>query len=396
MGTNARLIITAVVLEGRSQAEVARTYGVSPGWVSRLLARYRVEGEAAFEPRSRRPKSNPKATSPEVVAQILALRSQLTSQGLDAGAETIAWHLTQAGIDPVPSRATIHRILNRHGQVTPQPQKKPRSAWIRFEADQPNGCWQSDVTHYRLTTGQNTEIIVWLDDHSRYLTHASAHPVVTAQIVLTTFRTATTTYGPPAATLTDNAMIYTARLAGKGRGGGRTALERHLAITGITQKNSRPGHPTTCGKVERFHQTLKKWLTAQPNQPTTLTELNTLLEEFTNYYNTQRPHRALTGRTPAAAYHARPKATPTGTTNPHERLRRDRIDPTGKVTLRIAGRLYKIGVGRTHARTPVILLVQDLNVRIIHATTGELLRELTIDLTRTYQPQHPSEPTQNP
>lgn len=355
--TNPRLIITAVILENRTQAEVARAYGVSPGWVSKLLTRYREEGEAAFTPRSRRPRNNPHAIPPDIVQLVLDTREQLTARGLDAGAETIAWHLKQAGASPMPSRATIHRILTRHAQVSPQPRKRPKSSWTRFEADQPNECWQSDFTHYPLTDGTDAEILTWLDDHSRYALHISAHAPVTAKIVLTTFIQTCDQHGRPASTLTDNGMVYTVRLAGRGRTGGRTALERHLAITGITQKNSRPNHPTTCGKVEE--------------------------------YNQHRPHRALSGRTPAAAYTTRPKASPAATTTPHERVRHDKIDTAGKVTLRIAGQLHKIAVGRTHARTPVIMLVQNHHVRIAHATTGELLRELTIDPTRRYQPLNP-------
>ena len=119
-------MITAVVVEGRSQGEAARAYGVSQGWVSRLVARYRAEGEAALEPRSRRPKSSPTAVDPAVVALILQLREKLTTAGLDAGPDTIAWHLRQHHQLAV-SRATISRILTAHGLVTPQPKKRPRS-----------------------------------------------------------------------------------------------------------------------------------------------------------------------------------------------------------------------------------------------------------------------------
>jgi hypothetical protein len=137
------------------------------------------------------------------------------------------------------------------------------------------------------------------------------------------------------------------------------------------------------GKIERFWQTLKKWLTAQPAQPADLAGLQALLDTFTSYYNHQRPHRSLPHRaTPATAYAARPRAAPgTGTPASHDRVRAD-----GKLTLRHAGRLYHIGIGRTHARTPVLMLVQDLHIRVINAATGELIRELTLDPDRDYQP----------
>jgi transposase len=138
----ARLVITAVVLEGRSQREVARAYGVSQPWISRLVARYRAEGETAFEPRSRRPRSSPSATAPEVVDLILRLRKQLADQGLDAGPHTLRWHL-QHHHQTTVSTAMVSRILTRHGQVTPEPKKRPRSSYLRFEAELPNQMWQT-------------------------------------------------------------------------------------------------------------------------------------------------------------------------------------------------------------------------------------------------------------
>src|SRR5690348_9659667 len=141
------------------------------------MARYRTEGEAAFEPRSRAPKTSPGATAPETVELVVRLRKQLAESGLDAGADTIGWHLQHRhGVEL--SRATINRILVRHGTVVPEPSKRPKSSYIRFEAAQPNETWQSDFTHYRLTNpdgtpGADTEIITWLDDHSRMALHIS-------------------------------------------------------------------------------------------------------------------------------------------------------------------------------------------------------------------------------
>jgi transposase InsO family protein len=389
--SKARLVITAVVVEGRSQSEAAAAYGVSKGWVSKLMARYRAEGEAAFQARSKAPRTSPGATPPETVQLVLELRKKLSGAGLDAGADTIGWHL-QHHHQVRLSRATINRILTRNGQVVPEPKKRPKSSYIRFQAEQPNETWQSDFTHYRLTRpdgtpGPDTEIITWLDDHSRYALHISAHTQITGRIVHTTFTRAAALHGFPASTLTDNGMVYTVRFAG-GKGG-RSKLEAELRRRNIVQKNSRPNHPTTCGKVERFQQTMKKWLRAQPNQPATVKELQTLLDAFQDEYNQRRPHRSLPHRcTPATAYAARPKAAP-GTdraADTHDRVRHDKIDDAGSVTLRVNGRLHHIGIGRTHARTPVILLIQDLHVRVVHAATGELLRDLTIDPRRDYQP----------
>ena len=383
--SKARLVITAVVAENRSQGEVARAYGVSQGWVSRLVARYRAEGEAAFEPRSRRPKTSPRAIPQATIGLITGLRKELAGQGLDAGPDTIAWHLEYRHCIRV-SAATISRYLARAGLVTREPRKRPRSSCLRFEADQPNECWQADFTHYPLAGGTGTEILSWLDDHSRYALSVTAWNRVTGPIVLVTFRAAVAEHGIPASTLTDNGMVFTTRLSG-GKGG-RNGFEHELRRLGVTQKNGKPNHPQTQGKVERFQQTLKNWLAAQSPQPATLAQLQELLGAFTSTYNHHRPHRSLPGQaTPAIAYTARPKATPGDrASDTHNRVRTDRLDANGTVTLRHGGKLYHIGIGRAHARTHVLLLVQDLHIRVVNATTGDLLRELTPGTTRSYQP----------
>ena len=390
--SKARLVITAVVQGGMTQAEAAATYQVSKGWVSKLLARYRAEGDAAFEPRSRRPKSSPTAIGDEKVEEIVRLRKELADRGLDAGPHTIAWHLEHHHGVTV-SVATISRYLTARGLVTPEPKKKPKSAFLTFAAEQPNERWQADFTHYRLPRpdgrpGADTEILSWLDDHSRHALAVTAHARVTGPIVLAEFRRTVAEHGIPASTLTDNGMVFTTRLSGGKRGAGtRNGFEHELRRLGVIQINSTPNHPTTCGKVERFQQTMKKWLRAQTPQPTTITKLQMLLDRFVAEYNHRRPHRSLPHRcTPATAYAARPKASPRDRSgDTHDRVRRDRIDSGGKITLRHDGTLYSIGVGRTHARTRVLVLVQDLDIRIIDAATGELLRELILDPTKRYQ-----------
>ena len=301
--------------------------------------------------------------------------------------------------------ATVSRYLAARGLVTPDPKKKPKSTFLSFAAEQPNECWQSDFTHYQLTRpdgrlGANSEILTWLDDHARYALRVTGHVRVTGPIVLETFQGTCAEHGIPASTLTDNGMVFTTRLSGGKRGAAtRNGFETELHRLGVVQKNSSPNHPTTCGKVERFQQTMKKWLQAQNPQPSTLAELQALLDAFVEEYNHRRPHRSLPHRcTPATAYTARPKATPgdrSGDT--HDRVRRDRVDKAGKITLRYHGRLYSIGIGRTHARTRVLVLVQDLDIRVIDAATGELLRQLSIDPSRNYQPTGaPKGPTRKP
>ncbi len=381
-----RLVVKAVVVEGRTHAEVAAQYGLSRSWVTKLVARYRLEGDTAFEARSRRPRTSPTVIPDEVVELVVNLRAELSAQGFDAGPHTVCWHLQQRHQITV-SPSTIRRRLVDLGLVEPNPKKRPKSSYVRFAADLPNEMWQSDFTHWRLATGADTEIITWLDDHSRYALSVTAHRRITGPIVVDTFNQTCADHGVAASTLTDNAMVYTTRFSG-GKGG-RNAFEARLAHLGTEQKNSTPNHPTTCGKVERFQQTLKKWLTAQP-PANNLNELQALLNEFVDTYNHNRPHRALKRSTPAAVYNRLPKATPEHNgADVHFRVRHDRVDKTGSVTLRHNSRLHHIGIGRAHKHTPVTLLVADLDIRVVATQTGELLRHLTLDPTRDYQPQNP-------
>jgi transposase InsO family protein len=383
--SKARLVITAVIVEGRSQSEVSRDYGVWQPWISRLVARYRAEGEAAFEPCSRRPHTSPARLAQSSIDLIIELREKLAVKGLDNGPQTIAWHLQHHHGMRI-SAATISRHLHRAGLVEPAPKKRPKASYIRFAAEQPNQRWQADFTHWWLADRSHVEILCWIDDHSRYAVSVTAHRRVTGPVVLTAFRKAVESHGIPASTLTDNGMVFTTRLSG-GKGG-RNALENELRRRGVLQINSTPNHPTTCGKVERFHQTLKKHLTGQP-RASSITELQTQIDAFCDIYNQHRPHCSLPHRaTPATAYTARPKAHPGQRLDTHDRVRRDRVDESGTVTLRLAGRLHHISIGRAHARTHILMLIQDLDIRIINAATGELIRELTLDPTRDYQPRN--------
>ena len=321
--SKARLVITAVIIEGRPQAEVARDYGVSKGWVSKLVARYRDEGDTALEPRSRRPHTSPTALAADTVALIIEIRNGLVDNGLDAGSETIAWHLEHHH-QILVSTSSIHRHLRAAGLIEPEPKKRPKSSYVRFNAELPNECWQSDFTHWRLADGTDTEILVWLDDHSRYALSVTAHQPVTGPAVIATFRAAIERHGTPYSTLTDNGLVFTTRFAQGGRTS-RNGFETELARLHVRQKNSRPNHPTTCGKVERFHQTLKKWLTNQPRAATTA-DLQTQLDAFVDEYNHRRPHRSLPHRAaPAVIYTSRPKAEPGQRLDTHYRVRTDRI-----------------------------------------------------------------------
>lgn len=373
-----RVIVLSVINNQLTVTEASARFGLSRQRIYQLLSRYRQGGIEAVEPRSHRPKSNPRATPGVVRDRIVELRIELTKAGLDAGPVSIASRLEFEGHRP-PSTSTIRRILHVENLVSPEPKKRPKSSLRRFEADQPNETWQSDFTHWRLADNTDIEILNWLDDHSRYLLAITAHQPVTGTIVLNEFTRVINEYGPPASTLTDNGLVYTARFRG-----GKNAFEYLLATLGIKQKNGSPGHPQTQGKIERFHQTLKKWLTAQPRAQT-VQQLQEQLDKFRDIYNNQRPHRALAGATPATAYAATIKATPDGhPTDPHYRIRFDIVDQFGKLTLRRAGKLHHLGIGRIHAHKPALIIADQTTVTVIDRQTGEIFSEHDIDPTRNY------------
>jgi transposase InsO family protein len=379
----ARLVVTAVRVEGRTKAEVARDYGVSPRWLYELCRRFDAEGEAGLQPRSRRPHRSPQRTAEAFEQEIVELRKELADEGLDAGAHTIAVHLSRRHREAVvPSVATIWRILGRRGFVTAQPQKRPRSSFVRFEASMPNERWQADLTHWKSAGGAEVEILNVIDDHSRFLAASVARTVFRAADIVAAFHEAAAAHGFPSSLLTDNGAVFTAASRN-----GRCVMESELDRLGIRFVHSAPYHPQTCGKVERFHQTLKRWL-AKQEPARAIADLQALLDRFGAYYNGVRPHRAIRRRTPEQAFNDRPKAGPAlpGFTVPrHFRVRRDKIDITGVITLRHDSRLHHIGLGRRLTGTRVLVLVDDLRVRVL-TEDGELIRELILDPSRDYQP----------
>src|SRR5919202_3103687 len=210
----ARLVITAVVVEGRSKRAVARDYGLSRRWVQHLVGRYEAEGDAAFEPRSRRPHTSPSRIASELEADIVELRKSLAEEGLDAGPATIQYHLRSAHRVP-PSVSTIWRVLRARGFVVDQPHKRPRSSIIRFAAEQPNERWQADITHVRIADRYEVEVFNQLDDHSRLAVGSDARGTFKAADVVASFLEAASRHGTPASYLTDNAALFTGAYRGR-------------------------------------------------------------------------------------------------------------------------------------------------------------------------------------
>ncbi|MEX3505686.1 IS481 family transposase [Corynebacterium sp. LK2510] len=374
-------IVKAVREQHQPVSKVATRFGISRQRVYKILADYDAGGADAITPKSRAPHTHPHAVPDTLRKHIIDMRKELTRAGFDAGPDTIAFHLEQQGLR-VPSTSTIRRIISQAGLITPQPQKKPRSSYIRFEAAMPNECWQADITHLFLRDGTRVEVLDFIDDHSRYLLSITARSAFNGVEVAAQLQHLIDNYGPPASTLTDNGLVFTARLAG--RKGGRNAFEKLLVTHRIQQKNGRPGHPQTQGKIERFHQTLKKWIRARPPAHT-IAQLQQQLDSFAVYYNTQRPHRSLGRRTPEAAYTTGPKATPTTTPVEEWRVRNDVVAPNGKVSIRYAGRLYHLGIGRAFAGQKILMVVTDNHITTSIKLTGEIITEHYIDTSRNYQ-----------
>jgi transposase InsO family protein len=374
-----RFVVELHLRTGRPLGELAKSYDLDRSWLYRRLARYRREGEAGLELRSRRPRTSPARIADLYEDEIVAWRKELSERGLDAGAETIRYHLALRHAS-VPSPSTIWRVLKARGFVTPQPHKRPQSSYRRFVADFPNECWQADVTHVEGADDAVFEVLNIIDDHSRLCVGSRAFVHARSTDVVRTLHRSAARYGYPESILTDNGAIFTATYRN-----GIAAFEAELYSLGIESKHSRPYHPQTCGKVERFHQTLKKAL-AKNDPATSRKVLQRQLDTFVEYYNDIRPHKETGRRPPAVAYGARDKRVPrrAAIDAVGYRVRRDRVAKNGTVTLRHRGRLHHIGIGRPYAGWPILLLVAGTDVSVLDVS-GTVIRHLRLDPRVDYQ-----------
>jgi transposase InsO family protein len=362
-------------------AQICRECGISRKTFYKYAARCREEGLDGFEERSRRPHRVVHAVSVEVEEAVIRWRKQLADSGLDHGATTIQWHLGRERRVRVPSVATVHRILVRRGFVTPQPHKRPKTTWRRFEANLPNERWQIDHTDWTIASGL-TRIFNIVDDHSRLVCRSRAVSDANGDEAWTTFCQAAQLWGLPAAVLSDNGLCFSGKLRGL-----EVLFEAHLRDAGITPIAGRPYHPQTTGKVERFQQTLKKWLRRQDRTrglACDLNELQTRLDEFCVYYNQQRPHQGIGRVTPLSRWQqvtaARPAAQPLPHPAPRPEPQSVTINSTGMIRLHN----ITIGIGVEWAGTPATLLIDGRYATVFSG--DQLVRHLRIDHTRRYQP----------
>lgn len=356
---------------GDTVAEVCRRWGISRQTFYEYQRRYLAEGEAGLEPRSRRPLRSPNQIDPELEVEICRMRKDHPRWG----ARRIRTELTRAGIAP-PATSTIHRVLRRNLLVADQPKKRPK-ATKRFERDLPNDLWQIDATEVFLADGTKATVVDVIDDHARFLLAAHACEAATVAAAWECFDTARQRWGLPRQLLSDNGLCFTGRLVGF-----EVAFEKKAQDLGVELIHTRPYHPETIGKLERFHKTLKTWLADHP-RPGDLAELQELLDKFAVHYNEHRPHQGIGDVTPAERYLPQPAEQPAppdaAVVYPPYSVTR-KVSPNGMV----AYQNYQIGVGRRWAGARVRVVVAGTLIHIYFADT--LIRSLAPDPNRRYQP----------
>jgi transposase InsO family protein len=368
-----RLAIAQADLAGLNVSEFCRVHGISRDRFYELRRRFEAEGQAGLEARSRAPRRVANRTPADVEDLIVELRKQLEDQGLDAGPASI-WDRLASRLPrsaTLPSEATIWRVLSRRGHVQVTPSKAPKRAWRRFSAERANECWQIDATHYPLADRTQIEIINVIDDCTRLCVASVAVASCSRASSFDTLTHAAGTWGWPERILSDNGPAF-------------VALADTLDNLGIGLRHSRPYHPQTCGKVERFHQTLKRYLA--PHAPfTTLTELQAVIDEFIDLYNQQRPHRSLDRETPAHRWHHTPKSGPAHLpANTPTNIHRVTIGHDGRAFVK--GH-YRISLGIAHARQPATIITTNRTTHVF--VNGSLARQLTINPDTFDQPLHP-------
>jgi transposase InsO family protein len=357
--------------EKRNISRFCREHGVSRGVFHKYVARLRAEGADGFTRRSTAPRRRPAALGATAVEVVLRARKELADEGRDNGPVSIRWRLEDAGFLPLPSQSSIYRILREHGQIIPQPRKKPRQR-RRFEYADPNGCWQIDGMEHYLGDGTKVCILQILDDHSRLDVGSYAAASENGTDTWAALQQAFAGHGLPVTVLSDNGLAF----SGKHRGR-MVELERHLAERAVTTIASSVYHPQTCGKNERAHQTLQKWLAARPPADN-LTDLQHLLDQYRTIYNNRR-HQSLNGQTPQQRYDARDKATPDTTTRRPSGTTTRPVSATGV----IAFTGCSIILGRTWAHHTATVYWQGNRVTIMIGDT--LTRQLTLDRSVRYQ-----------
>jgi transposase InsO family protein len=376
--------VLEVLDEGVAVTEVARRYGVARQTVHEWLARYARGGLAGLADRPSRPASCPHQMPPQVEARIVSLRRDHPAWG----PSRIRWELERAGVTPLPGRSAVYRALVRHGLVDPKKRKRRREDYRRWERGRAMQLWQMDVMgRVHLAGGQEVKVVTGIDDHSRFIVCARVVVAATARPVCLALAGALRRHGIPEEVLTDNGKVFTARF---GRGPGPVMFDRICTGNGIRHLLTAPYSPTTTGKVERLHKTMRaEFFTPRDGAFATVEELQAALDAWVVQYNTARPHQSCGGRPPAERFALagtaitpddsamRPAAAQAHPGTPARPPGVSRwVNAHGKVSL--AG--FSCTVGATYAGEPVEVvaaagLVDILHAGVVVATHAQRVRE---------------------
>jgi len=375
----------AAFVAGSEKGNVAarcRDLGVSRQTFYKYVRRFRVAGVPGLYPDSRRPRRAPTRLPLELEEVLIAIRKREAGGGWDYGADAVLMRLeeqVEAGTSAwpaqraLPARSTVNRVFDQRGQLAKVPQRQPRRRVRCFERSQVNALWQFDGFAHRLADGTLAVVLHLSDDCSRVDLALQAARSENGDDVWVTFCLAVERYGLPVQLLTDNGTAFSGR-----RRGWLNAFDRRLTDLGVQAISSRVGHPQTCGKNERAHQRVQKWLDRRA-PAADLPELQRLLDEYREAYNTRR-NRVLSKLTPHQRFDLGPLATIPDLPPAITTLTRHTVSDRGGIGL--DGRL--IGLGRRHSGKPALAFRTGAFVAVF--INDELTRALTIDYTRRYQP----------
>lgn len=333
------------------------SHGVSTWFFWDLRRRYQTEGNQALQPKTRAPHQPAGRTPADIEDQIVRTRKELSDAGLDAGPATIWFHLQD--LPGLPSQSTIWRILKARGMITAEPRKAPKASGRSFTAERANECWPLDDTGWELADGTRVKILNVLDDHSRLCVASTAMVTCTGAGALESLASAAVVYGWPERVWSDNAPAF------------KETLARALAAIGVASSQTRPYNPKGNGKVERFHQTLQKWLQKQPSAAS-IEVLQTQLDEFRRVYNTERPHRSLGRGFPADVWAKAAKSGPSSRPVDVHTVSYFNLVENGRVT----GGICRFTVGGEFNQKRALVLVTGLECHIF--VGGRLARSLSL------------------
>jgi len=294
--------VLAVVRDGLSVVEAAAAAGVTRQTVHAWMRRYEAGGLAALADRSHRPRESPLQMPATIEVRVLELRRQRPGWG----PARLRHQLEREGVVPLPSVSGIYRALRRHGLIEPKAQRKRLAAYKRWERGRPMELWQMDVVGgVLLADGTECKVLTGIDDHSRFCVAAGVMVRAVARSVCSVFAASLRSYGVPDEILTDNGKVFTNRFGLKPT---EVLFDRICRENGITHRLTAPASPTTTGKIERFHRTLRtEFLTGRMFHDLRCAQRE--LDRWINDYNTDRPHTACKMQPPATRFWNRTPGT---------------------------------------------------------------------------------------